>query len=317
MANRSPEISVVVPTFNRAELLGQVVSCLEKQTLPPEQFEVIFVDDGSSDNTPEVLARLAAASSLEFRTIRTANQGAAKARNVGWQAAAAPFVAFLDDDCVAARGWLEAGLAMLRSDGRLGVVQGRTIIPEGTPLSAWTVTREVRWPSVFFESHNIFYRRDALAGTHGFDEELRIWGEDTALGWEVLSHGWTRAFADEATVVHKADERGVWWHVRYSYVAERNLIGVAAKFPDFRRDGFWRPWVFQRYHAHYAVAVAGVGLSLWKRPFVLLVLPYFWTRRPDRTYKPYVRLMGERLVVDTGGFVGRKVGAYRYRRFVV
>ncbi|HWW53194.1 MAG TPA: glycosyltransferase family A protein [Acidimicrobiales bacterium] len=317
MIDGGPEISVVVPTFNRGVLLDQVITCLEKQTLSSEQFEVIVVDDGSTDDSPAVLARLATTTSLRLRTIRTRNQGAAKARNLGWRSSTAPFIAFLDDDCVAERGWLEAGLAMLCSKPSLGIVQGRTVIPEGTVLSAWTVTREVRWPSVYFESHNIFYRRAALAQTHGFDENLRIYGEDTALGWEVMSHGWERAFADDATVVHKADERGVRWHIRYSYTAERNLIGVAAMFPEFRRSGFWRPWAFQRHHAHYAVALAGLGLSLWRRPFFLLVLPYFWTRRPDRTYRPYARLVLERLAVDTGGFVGRKVGAVRYRRFVV
>jgi GT2 family glycosyltransferase len=317
MVDGGPEISVVVPTFNRAMLLDQVITSLEKQTVASETFEVIIVDDGSTDDSPAVLARLSTTTSLRLRTIRTSNQGAAKARNVGWRSSAAPFVAFLDDDCVAERGWLESGINMLRSDPSLGVVQGRTVVPEGTVLGGWTVTREVRWPSVYFESHNIFYRRAALAQTQGFDESLRIYGEDTALGWEVMSHGWARAFAGEATVVHKADERDVCWHIRYSYTAERNLIGVAAKFPEFRRSGFWRPWAFQRHHAHYAVALAGLGLSRWKRPFVLLVLPYFWTRRPDRTYRPYARLVLERLAVDTGGFVGRKVGAVRYRRFVI
>ena len=317
MVDGGPHISVVVPTFNRATLLDQLVASLEEQTLAAETFEVIVVDDGSTDDSPAVLARLAKRTSLRLRTLRTSNRGAASARNLGWRTSTAPFVAFLDDDCVAEPGWLEAGLEMLRSDPSLGVVQGRTVVAEGTALGGWTVTREVRWPSVYFESHNIFYRRAALIQTDGFDESLRIYGEDTALGWDVMSHGWQRAFADEATVVHNADERGVCWHIRYSYTAERNLIGVAARFPEFRRSGFWRPWAFQRHHAHYAVALAGLGLSLWKRPFAVVALPYFWTRRPDRTYRPYARLVLERLAVDTSGFVGRKVGAVRYRRFVI
>ena len=312
-----PEISVVVPTYNRAGNLAALLASLEAQTIGPARFELIIVDDGSQDETAPTLAQLASHSPLRLRTIRTPNHGAASARNTGWRSAAADVVAFLDDDCVAAPGWLAAGLAMMDWDERVGVVQGRTVIPEGAALGAWTVTRQVPWASPFFESHNIFYRRAALEQSRGFDEQLRLYGEDTALGWEVMARGWERAFSDDAVVVHEQAERGLLWHIRYRFVSERNLIGVAARFPDFRRAGFWRPWAFERHHVHYAAAVAGLALSRWRRPLLVLVVPYVWTRRPPRGYHPYLRLLFERLLVDTGAFAGRKAGALRDRRVVL
>ena len=311
--DQPPEISVVVPSYNRARLLPHVLAGLEAQTLDASRFEVIVVDDGSDDDTAVVLKELAEHTRLRLRVVRTSNGGAARARNVGWQTSTAELVAFIDDDCVAAPGWLEAGLSMLGTYARLGVVQGRTVVPDGAEIGDWTTTREVRAASPFFESHNIFYRRTALEQAGGFDESLGLYGEDTALGWAVLEYGWERGFCDDAQVVHETVERGVRWHARFTYVSERNLVGVAARFPAFRSSAFWRPWAFQRHHAYYALAVTGIGLSFWRRPLALLAVPYFWVRRPPSHHARYAALVGERLAVDTGGFLGRKVGAVRYR----
>jgi GT2 family glycosyltransferase len=312
-----PEISVVVPSYNRARLLPTVFCGLESQTLALNRFEVIVVDDGSDDQTPVVLKGLAERSPMRVRVIRTPNGGAAKARNIGWQASSAPLVGFIDDDCLATPGWLEAGLSMLQAYPALGVVQGQTVVAQGAALGDWTITREVRMASPYFESHNIFYRRAALQQAGGFDESLGLYGEDTALGWAVLEQGWESGFCDGALVSHEVAERGVRWWAWFTYVAERNLVSVAARFPSFRSSAYWRPWAFKQQHAYYALAVTGVVLSFWKRPLSLLVLPYFWARRPPRHHARYVALVAERVAVDTGGFLGRKVGAVRYRRFVI
>jgi glycosyltransferase involved in cell wall biosynthesis len=85
-------ISVVIPTFNRAHLIGETLASIFAQTLPA--FEIIVVDDGSTDETPEILARLG----NRVRTIRVANGGPLAARNVGLRAAQTGLVAFCDDD---------------------------------------------------------------------------------------------------------------------------------------------------------------------------------------------------------------------------
>jgi glycosyltransferase involved in cell wall biosynthesis len=96
-AARAPAISVVIPTLNRAQLLGTLDS-LEVQTIAPDH-EIIVVDHGSTDSTPEVCLPRARAGRLRYR--RIALVGSALAKNAGLLTARAPLVLFLDDDVAA------------------------------------------------------------------------------------------------------------------------------------------------------------------------------------------------------------------------
>lgn len=89
-----PRVSVVIPTYNRSGALDRTIRSVLAQT--ERDLEIIVVDDGSTDDTPGVLARYGS----QLRVIRQRNAGAGAARNAGIEAARAPFVAFLDDDDV-------------------------------------------------------------------------------------------------------------------------------------------------------------------------------------------------------------------------
>src|SRR5688572_29764368 len=101
-AELAPALSVVVPTYMRAELLERLLVTMNDVVAPVGGFEVIVVDDGSTDTTGDVVRR----SALPIRYVRQENRGPATARNRGWQMAAAPIVVFTDDDCVPDRRWL-------------------------------------------------------------------------------------------------------------------------------------------------------------------------------------------------------------------
>jgi glycosyltransferase involved in cell wall biosynthesis len=120
----SPAIAVVVPTHDRAHLLPRLVACLEAQR-DVSAFEVVIVDDASTDDTPRVLAALVGRSALTMRVERLAsNAGPATARNVGWRATSAPLVAFTDDDCLPQPQWLAR---LLAAADAADIVQGRTL----------------------------------------------------------------------------------------------------------------------------------------------------------------------------------------------
>jgi glycosyltransferase involved in cell wall biosynthesis len=317
-AERAPDISVVVPTFRRPDLLPRLVAAMEAQTLPRDRFEVIVVDDGSGDESPTVLDELAAKTPVRLRPLLLeVNGGAAGARNVGWRSTTAPVVAFTDDDCVPTPGWLEAGLAAMQAAPEIGVAQGRTLRPDDAAIGDWTLWREIVAPSPYFEGCNLFFRRGALEAGGGFDEGLRFNAEDTAAGWSALEAGWQRGFVDDAVVHHDVDDRGVHWRARFSYRERRNLMSIAARFPAFRREAFWRPWAFQRDDALATLAVVGVVLGLRWRPALLLVLPYARERRPPKGHPRPVAVTVERVYVDVAQAAGVAVGAIRYRVFVV
>ena len=317
----TPRISVIVPTFRRAELLPRLIAALEAQDLPLDAFEVVVIDDASGDDTPAVLAELAAGSPLALRVLcMDVNHGPARARNVAWRAATAPYLAFTDDDCVPAPSWLRWGLAALEADRRVGVVQGATLLPIGQrPTGRWTAYREVVAPSPWFEGCNLFFRREALEAAGGFDEDIAWYGEDTAAGWAVLAAGWGRAFEEAAVVRHDLDERGVRWHLQRAY-GEGDLVGIAARFPDLRRSGFWRPWALRPLNVAFAAGVAGSAAAVAaRRPAVGVAawLPWTVLRRPPLDTPGFLRYLGERWLVDGAVFVGMKVAAVRHRRLVL
>src|SRR5215216_6112184 len=98
-----PTVSVIIPTFNRKDLLRETLNSLAQQTNPSDFFEVIIVDDGSTDGTRAIAAE---AYPFTLRYFRQSNQGDAAARNLGAQQSQADILVFLDDDIVVEAGYL-------------------------------------------------------------------------------------------------------------------------------------------------------------------------------------------------------------------
>ena len=119
----APRVSVVVAMFERLERSVACARSLAAQTI--DRAEVIFVDDGSEDGTPEAVEVVARTSRIPMRVVRNArNLGANSSRNRGVSLAAAPLVAFLDSDCEAAPDWLERLAEPFEADPRLGAGSG-------------------------------------------------------------------------------------------------------------------------------------------------------------------------------------------------
>jgi glycosyltransferase involved in cell wall biosynthesis len=198
-----PQISVVVPSRDRGHLLPRLVESLAAQR-GVERYELIVVDDCSTDETSDVLRDLSASMPDLLRPAHTTRpSGAATARNVGWRLAEAPIVAFTDDDCQPDASWLANLLA--RFDD-VDVVQGATSFDAAKAAGRGPFSQVIsvdHWTGQF-ETSNVAYRRDLLAELDGFDEgfEGDSFGEDVDLGWRALERGARVAFAPDAVVVH-------------------------------------------------------------------------------------------------------------------
>jgi glycosyltransferase involved in cell wall biosynthesis/GT2 family glycosyltransferase len=99
----SPEISVIIPTYNRKGLLHETLHSLSQQTYPSDRIDVVIVDDGSTDGTAEIAAETFP---FRLRYFRQSNQGDAEARNLGALQSQAKFLVFLDDDMLLEPGYL-------------------------------------------------------------------------------------------------------------------------------------------------------------------------------------------------------------------
>jgi glycosyltransferase involved in cell wall biosynthesis len=142
-----PLVSVVIPVYNRGAAVCATLDSALDQTLPPEQVEVIVVDDGSTDATPEVL-RAAYASHARVRLLRQDNGGVAAARNSGLRAARGDFIAFLDHDDRWLPAKLEQQLRAFQHNPRAGVVYclWREVDENGQALpEAQQMTRQRWW----------------------------------------------------------------------------------------------------------------------------------------------------------------------------
>lgn len=268
----------MAPTYQRADRLARLVGALERQDHPADRFDVVVVDDASTDHTSQVLEAARARGAIDLHHLRMPrNGGPAPARNRGWRGARAPVVAFIDDDCTPDPGWVGAMVRAFDRNDRLGVAQGRTRAADG-PRGAWTVAREIGDETPWFEGCNIAYRRAALEATGGFDEAIGWYGEDTSAGWKVVEAGWERDFVPDAIVTHDLEERGVRWRIRHAWL-ESNLVELAARHPGLRRSALRGQSVYRTESVTLPLAVLAV-LGATRRPsLLLLALPYLASRR--------------------------------------
>ena len=266
-----PSVSVVVPTRGRPERLKSLLRGLEGQ----DAEEVVVVLDGPDPATERVLAAARRALGVHVQR-HPAPRGPAAARNTGWRAARGELVAFTDDDCVPAPGWLEA---LRAADG--DVVQGR-VTPhpeEAARLGPFARTLAVDGAGPWYLTANIRYPRELLETLGGFDETFpHAAGEDTDLAWRALESGARAAFAPDALVWHAVHELGLRGSVRH---ASRwaSAVRVVGRHPGLRahlhRRIFWK-----RTHERLLLAVAGVALAPRSRGVSLVaVVPYLRLRR--------------------------------------
>jgi GT2 family glycosyltransferase len=263
--------------------------------------DVIVVADGA---TPEVLAVLDG-----VRTVRLdPGRGPAAARNAGWREATTDYVAFTDDDCVPAPGWLEA-LAAAAAPGV--AVQGRVepLPAERGRLGPFTRTLAVDGAGPFFQTANMLYPRDVLERLGGFDETFAFpAGEDTDLGWRARAAGVEVRYAPEALVWHAVHEPG-WrglvrdaprWGSAIRLV--RNHPGIRA---HFHHRFFWKP-------SHERLRPALLG----PRPWALV--PWLLVHRREHDSLPsLLRALPAHLAVDAAEVVALARGSARERTLLL
>src|SRR5258708_2348990 len=129
-------MTVIVPTFNRCALLRDVLQDLDRQGNMPERFEVIVVDDGSTDGTPEVL-RSFHPKHYDLRSVRQRNQGLSVARNAGAEAATGTVLAYLDDDVFVDPKYVSGLVSVFASHPDVAAVAGQVTLKLEAPRPRW------------------------------------------------------------------------------------------------------------------------------------------------------------------------------------
>lgn len=206
----SPTVSIVVPVFNGAATISQCVASLLAIDYPRDRYEIICVDNASSDSTVAHLQAFLP----QIRILREETRGAAAARNCGIRAAHHDIIAFTDADCVVDAGWLQA-LARRVGDPGVGIVGGRIAAREGGNAverfgekihDHRRAIEEFRPPYVITMSWAS--PRKVLEDVGLFDESL-LRGQDADLALRIGAAGWQMVYMPDAIVRH-FNERSLW-----------------------------------------------------------------------------------------------------------
>lgn len=180
------KLSVVIPTHDKRALLERTLAALRRQDLPPgTTWEIVVVDDGSSDGTGAWLKAMAGEPGPALRVVTPPeNVGRARARNLGARAAQGRWLVFLDDDIVAPEGLLAAHLRLLEQHPGDGTIGFAVTAPElvDAPHLRYLDTRGVARlgggaaPARYFVTQNAAVPREAFLSVGGFDEAYLSYG---------------------------------------------------------------------------------------------------------------------------------------------
>ena len=249
-------VSVVMPTCGRPQLLRRALGALTRQSLAPQEYEIVVVDDGRSEATQRLVKGFAEredAQHIVYLQPPAGRRGPAAARNAGWRAARAPVIAFTDDDTIPARDWLESGMASL--PGWASAAAGRVRVPLPRTPTDWQRS-SAGLDGAEFVTANCFVRRASLNVIGGFDERFaRPWREDSDLYFSLLEKGYRVVAAPAAVVLHPV--RAASWGV--SIKVQRNMLFDALLYK--KHPELYRSKISPRLPLQYYAVVAMLALA--------------------------------------------------------
>lgn len=201
-------VSVVIPVFNVSEHLPSCLNALEKQTFPKSSYEVIVVDNGSTEDIRGLVSGFG-------RVVYVCERrpGSYVARNTGIGLARGEILAFTDADCIAADDWIEKGVICLTHTPKEGLVAGKVVLFFQNPDRPTAVElyesifafpqKEYVESQKFGATANIFTYKKMFESVGLFKAELKS-GGDREWGRRVFNAGYSVVYADEVRVAHPA-----------------------------------------------------------------------------------------------------------------
>jgi glycosyltransferase involved in cell wall biosynthesis len=266
-------VSVVIPTYQRPNLLLKCIGALNKQLLPLSDFEVIVVSDGPDEATALALAGFGN-SLLNLRYLpMPVKKGPAAARNYGWQHAQANFIAFTDDDTLPNPNWLNGYLQSYKGE-ELAAFTGKVVVPlpqHPTDFALNTAGLE----TADFVTANCACTLKALQITNGFDERFAMaWREDSDLHFKLLEAGIPLRKIEDALIVHPVREAEWGVSIREQKKTLFNAL-LYKKYPNL-----YNKHIQAKPPANYYVIIAAFLIAviaiMFKYPTVALIASAVW-----------------------------------------
>ncbi len=246
-------VSVVVPTYNAEKTIGPLLDSLLNLDYP--EYEVIIVNDGSTDRTKEIVER------YPVRLINQPNCGASAARDAGFRVAASDIVAYVDSDVTVARDWLRE-LVQAFSDPTVAATTGQTIFLRNDTIASWLRSLDIARRNAHRKRYtrlangpNSAFRRAVLAEVGGFDPRW-YHAEDTEVSYRIVLKGHRIQYVPEAIVYHVPEED---WrnYLRKRYRDAKAFTRILARYA---------------LHATFADDFVSTGMKVQPPVFLLTVI---------------------------------------------
>jgi glycosyltransferase involved in cell wall biosynthesis len=224
-------------TYNRAHLLERVLDACFEQTLSPDSYEVVLVNDGSRDSTPEVIARAQTRATCRFEVINQQNAGLAKGRNAGIARASGERIIFIDDDVLPLPNFVEEHL---RSDAAhpKNIVRGGAINVESFDVLPPPVWKLKDYSGNFFWTTNVSVPLATIRAIGGFNESFSEYGwEDIDVGLRLRFGGMKATFNPKALAYHwrpRPRSGDVEKMVRQARAQARTAVQLVKLHPHWR-----------------------------------------------------------------------------------
>lgn len=198
--NIDHKITVLLCTYNRIDMLPRALGSLFNQTLSGENFEILIIDDGSTDGTSDHVNSILKTKNHNIRFYKfPKNYGLGTGRCIGIYLARYPWITFMDDDCIADKNWLEEYKNFIANNPGIVAVEGRTSCnySELRPLTHLSLNEK----GGLYWGCNVLFRRDAAISVGNYDENYRLFCEDVDFAWRLKAKG-AYPFCNGALMIH-------------------------------------------------------------------------------------------------------------------
>lgn len=282
------KISVIISTCNRANYLKDCLDSLEKQSMNNDLFEVIVVNDGSTDSTGQFLQEFQNNTRINFSFITHENHGVSYSRNVGFESAKGEFIAFTDDDCIVPENWLmQMYNGLISAPGHVvgvgGPLECFTSHPDTfisrfisyvddfnfIPVLGKILIRHVHVSKLmgneaipYLRTSNAMFRKRCLQEVGGFDPNFRRpGGEDPDLCYRLLNMHYGFIFDRDIVVLHHSRDS-----MRSYFKTLKNYL--AGEVRKSRKKSIYTNKVVRRSYEYLLLRKAAVAA------FFFLILPF-------------------------------------------
>ncbi len=248
-----PFFSIIIPTYNRSHIISRAINSILSQSF--SDFEIIVVDDGSTDNTFEVLNNYLLDKRIKF--IFQENKGVCVARNNGVDSARAPYVAFLDSDDYVAKDWLKDFAEKLTNEDADFVFCDMKVVDlarnsVSIVKALFPYNNKVRNESGLYMSGAFCMKRSFFITIKGFDENIK-YGEFTEFRFRCLEHQLKILHTENVGLIYESSNDGGSKNLNNKIVSNIYIINKHKSY--FQKH----PSVLRLYFQNIAVTYAKLG----------------------------------------------------------